>query len=338
MRSCEDSDSKSRGLLNLMQPSDCTQPPGHVTRQPDPASIFAVIVLYVTRPADSDTVKTLITQMSDFRARGSRLQVLLYDNTPGGQDCPPLPEHIIYHAAPRNGGIVTAYTRALELASRGGFSWMLTLDQDTHLPPNFLARMYELALYAEPKEEIGAIVPQLSSAGRLLSPVRIRPWGPSYLPRGFSGIARGEICAVNSASLFRVRALNSIGGFDPRFWLDCQDAYVYRQLHRSGLSVWTAGEIQIQHDLSLISRKQPISVDRFENFLQAESAFCDLYGTIIQRLALTGRLAGRLWRLRKQRSDAAMQKLTRIALKRRILLSRKQRIHEWMSEAQRHFS
>jgi len=300
-----------------------------------PASIFAVIVLYRTLPADSDTFKTLTAQMSDFEARGNRLHLLLYDNTPGGQDCTHLPEHTIYHAAKRNEGVASAYNCALELARRGGFSWVLTLDQDTCLPPNFLTRMHELAICAEPTQEIGAIVPQLSNADRLLSPIRIRPWGPSYLPRRFSGVGQGEVHALNSASLLRVRALDQIGGFDPRFWLDYQDSYVYRQLHRCGMRVWIAGDIQVQHDLSLISKRQTVAADRFRNFLLAESAFCDLYGSAIQRLALTGRLVGRLWRLRKQRSNAAIRKLTLIALKRRILLSRKQRIHEWMSEMQR---
>jgi len=297
-------------------------------------NILAVIVLYKTRPSESAAFTTLVAELKRVQQIDDRLRVLLYDNSCGAQLSEELPPYVFYHAAARNEGIAGAYNYALDIARREGFDWMLTLDQDTQLPVDFLVQMRDLALRLDQNEEVGAIVPQLSHVGRPLSPFRIRPLGPSYLSPGFTGTARGESCALNSASLFRVRALDEIGGFDPRFWLDYQDYYVFRQLHRHGKRVWVAGGIQVEHDLSLLSDRQSPGPDRFRNFLQAESAFCDLYRGRVDGLALTGRLAGRFWRQRRQGIDAAVRQLTLNALKRRLFLTRTRRIRDWQSEMQ----
>jgi len=296
--------------------------------------ILAIIVLYKIKPREAAAISALLREMEKSQQLRDQTQVLLYDNSEGAQVCENLPPYVLYHAAARNEGIAGAYNYALGIACRERFDWMLTLDQDTQLPLDFLVQMQDLALRLDQNEEVGAIVPQLSHAGRPLSPFRIQPLGPSYLSPGFAGIAGGEICALNSASLFRVRALNEIGGFDPRFWLDYQDYYVFRQLHRHGKRVWVAGGIQVEHDLSLLSEKQSPGLDRFRNFLQAESAFCDLYRGRVDGLALTGRLAGRFWRQRRQGIDAAVRQLTLNALKRRLFLTRTRRIRDWQSEMQ----
>src|SRR5271156_4558617 len=176
------------------------------TGREDP-NIFAVIVLYKTHPSKSAAFTTLVTELKRAQPLNSRLRVLLFDNSPGAQGCEDLPPYVLYHAAALNEGIAGAYNYALGFARREGFNWMLTLDQDTQLPLDFLVQMRDLALQLERNEEVAAIVPQLSHAGKLLSPLRIRPWGVSYLPRGYTGLAQGEIHALNSASLFRVPAL-----------------------------------------------------------------------------------------------------------------------------------
>jgi glycosyltransferase involved in cell wall biosynthesis len=293
-----------------------------------------LIVLYRLPPRKSTTFRAVLSELGN-QALKDEFLILLYDNSETPQACERLPRHVIYHAASRNDGIAGAYNYALELANKEGLSWLLTLDQDTQLPPDFLVQMREIALSLHGNQEVGAIVPQLSDKGRMLSPFRIRPWGISYLSHGFTGTARGEVCALNSASLFRVSALHEIGGFNPYFWLDYQDYYVFLQLHQHGKKVWVAGEIQVKHDLSLLSEDRRPGPDRFRNFLQAESAFCDLYRSSISGLVLTGRLIYRLWRQRRQNVSAEIRQLTGDALKRRLFLTRKQRIHSWQDEMQK---
>ena len=298
-----------------------------------PASILAVIVLYRTHLNNSTAFQTLQAAISNFgEQQAICIQVLLYDNTPEAHGSKHLPEFILYKAAPRNEGIAGAYNYALDLALSEDYTWLLTLDQDTNLPPDFIVQMSEIALRLHAVDTVGAIVPQLFHGDELLSPVCIRPWGVHYLPRGFRGIAKRETHAFNSGSLFRVAALKQIGGFHPYFWLDYQDAYVYRQLHRCGRKVHVAGHIEVQHDLSLLSGEAGFTPDRFRNFLQAESTFLDLYGTHTHRVAHTLRLLGRLWRQQMRGDDSAIRQLTGTTLKQRLFQSRTTRIRNWKTE------
>lgn len=303
---------------------------------PFTVSILAVIVLYKIEPSDSASFMTMQSAARHVSSDKVRLKILLYDNTPGGCDPGILPEYAIYKAARRNEGISGAYNSALEMATTEGFTWLLTLDQDTTLPLNYLSRMSELALDIESNNRVAAIVPRLSDAGRTLSPVRIRFWGVSYLPSTFIGIPQRETHAFNSASLFRVSALRQIGGFNPYFWLDFLDAWVYKQLYRHGRQVYVAGDIQIEHELSLLDSRNRLTSDRFSNIIKAECAYFDLYEGRIRGAALTARLFGRLYRQNKRGEDAAIRQLTKECLQRRLFQSRKLRIDDWRKEIEIH--
>ncbi|MHB1938694.1 MAG: glycosyltransferase [Acidobacteriaceae bacterium] len=296
--------------------------------------ILAVVVLYKMLLRESAAFKTLQKAVAELGDKQQSVRVLMYDNTPKAEPPGDVPQNLIYQVASRNEGIAGAYNFALRKAIGEGFTWMLTLDQDTQLPPNFLVRMCAIARRLEDVQEAGAIVPHLLHTGMLVSPVRLRPWGVSYLPRDSAGFVQGEIHAMNSASLFRVRALRQIGGFDPCFWLDYQDADIYRKLHQCGRRVYIAENLDVAHDLSLLSEHQNMPEERFRNFLQAESAYCDLYRGRVSGIALTARLLVRLWRRRGSGADPAIRQLTRKALLRRIFQSRSVRIQEWRGEMQ----
>ncbi len=295
----------------------------------DGAGILVVIVLYKMRPENSLAYQTLNTAISRLGAHTSAISVLLYDNLPHSPFPQDLPPHVRYVPAARNQGVAGAYNYALHWATLEGFAWMLTLDQDTSLPPDFLLRIHALALRLSGVHTVGAIVPHLLSRGRQLSPVRIRPWGVTYLRRHTAGFATGEIHAFNSASLFRVRALQQIGGCHPDFWLDYQDAYLYTRLHQCGRKVYLAEDLEVEHDLSLLSPSPPMDPERFRNFLEAESAYCDLYRGRTAGLFLTGRLLGRICRQQRTGADAVTRLLTRKHFLRRLLVTRGDRLKIW---------
>lgn len=295
--------------------------------------ILAVIVLYKTAPVESAAFQTLSSAIACLKEQRPGIHILLYDNAPDIQDM--LPPGVLYKGASRNDGLAGAYNFALGQAQQDGCDWMLTLDQDTRLPADFLLRLQPIVARLHAVESVAAIVPHLEQAGRQLSPVRIRPWGVQYLSRDNSGFVRGEIHALNSASLFRVSALKQIGGFDPCFWLDYQDAYVFRKLHQCGRRIYVTEDIRVEHDLSLLSKSGGMGAGRFRNFLQAESAFSDLYRGRISRAFLTLRLMARLLLQRKKAVDPAIRGLTLETLRRRIFHSREQRIREWRKEMER---
>ena len=296
--------------------------------------LFAVVVLFHTPPAESRAFQGLLESLRHMQPGNLDLRILLYDNTPGGCNPGLLPEGVQYELAGRNAGLAGAYNRALSIAQSEKYTWLLTLDQDTALPSDYLSRVITHARDIKPNNTVAAIVPELQDEGRSVSPVFIRLWGATRVPAGYTGISSRETHAYNSASLYRVSALEQIGGFNPYFWLDYLDGYVYHQLHLHGRKVYVASDIQAQHELSVLHPGQ-LSHDRFRNYLHAESAFVDLYGGNIQGLALTVRLAGRIWKQRTRGESSAMRKLTWDTLKRRVFQSKIRRIRDWKNEMDR---
>jgi GT2 family glycosyltransferase len=233
-----------------------------------------------------------------------------------------------YEASRRNAGLGTAYNRALEIAQSEKCTWLLTLDQDTTLPRDFLSRIREFALALERDDGIAAIVPLLTDGGKTVSPIIVKRFGERYLSDSFTGVPQGEATALNSASLFRVSALKQVGGFDPYFWLDFVDTAVFRRLYLHGKRIYAVGSVQVEHELSLLRRSE-IEPDRFRNMLEAESAFFDLYEGRIRGFVLTARLLGRIWRQWRRRDNIVIRQLTWQTFKRRVFCSRARRVREW---------
>jgi glycosyltransferase involved in cell wall biosynthesis len=302
---------------------------------PDTLAIFAVIVLYKTEPDESTAFRSLQAARSCVDQSDLTIDILLYDNTPDRNIEPSdLPEGVRYKAATRNVGVSGAYNYALAEASKGEFSWLLTLDQDTTLPESFLVSMVQRVLTLRGDATIAAIVPQLYDHRRLLSPIKMGGVKNACLPPGFVGISEGEIHAFNSGSLFRVEALHEMEGFSHHFWLDFLDAWVYKQLYRRAKRIFIAGDLLVEHALSLLG-KTSVPPDRFSNILKAECAFTDLYESRLRGALLTARLVGRLYRQRKRGDDIVLRQMTRETLVVRLRQSRTQRIESWMREMER---
>jgi GT2 family glycosyltransferase len=299
--------------------------------------LLVVIVLYRAEWDRSAAFTSLCEPFdtSDGKQCGANILILLYDNAPGGDPSPEgLPPGVIYQAAARNDGVAGAYNFALELAVREGYDWILTLDQDTRVPPDYLLRMLSVASGLETVWDVGAIVPHLRQGDAVLSPVRVRPWGVHYLPLQSGGFHTGEVHAFNSGALFRRDALLQIGGFDDRFWLDYQESSVYRRLHRCAKRVYIADGLVLEHELSLIS-DQPISPARYHNHVLAESAYYDMYRGPLARLVLTGKSAWRVCKLFRSGSGPEIRRLARNGLMRRLFRSRKARTEEWRTDLSR---
>jgi glycosyltransferase involved in cell wall biosynthesis len=299
-------------------------------REAKPLQLLAVIVLYKMTPSESVSFQTLQMARRDVEKNKLHLKVFFYDNTPGGQDPGFLPEGVQYEAAPQNRGLADAYNRALEIAKAEGFDWLLTLDQDSTLPSNFLSGLSEAVAGVAEDPSVAAVVPQITGAGRMLSPnYFLFNALPRFFPKGFIGISLRETYAFNSASTLRVSALHEIGGYDPHFWLDNSDAYMYRQLHLHGHRVFVAGNIQVEHQFSMFDMKESVTVARYQNIVAAGCAFWDLELGTLAGLYHTASLVYRVYKHWKRGDDPEIRRITLRLLKARIFKSRKQRIAQW---------
>lgn len=297
--------------------------------------LLAVIVLYKLTPEKSRSFLSLLAAREEISEDRLQLRILLYDNTPGGQDPGFLASGVDYEAAYENRGLPTAYNRALEIATTQNFDWLLTLDQDTTLPRSFLTALSCGIDKVAAISDVAAVVPQITGEGRMLSPnYFLSGVLPRFFPKGFTGIPSQDTYAFNSASTLRVSALRDIGGYDPLFWLDNSDAYMYRRLHLHKKRIYVAGDIQVDHEFALFDIKQRISLDRYQGIVDAMSAFWDLEMGTIAGLYHTASLVYRLYKHWKRGDDPEIQKITRKALWKRIFHSRKRRIQDWYRNVQ----
>ena len=294
--------------------------------------IFAVVVLYRQRPSASLTVATLAGALRE--AAVVDCHVLIHDNSPAGElALNELPENFRYHAAARNRGLLGAYEAALAQARAEGYDWLLTLDQDTALPADFFSAIEPGLKAAEDDPRIAAIVPHLAEGEQLLSPAYVGIGRARPLPANFAGVPRSEARAFNSAALLRVEALDAIGGFDPCFWLDHLDSWLHHQFYQHGWSMYVLGSVHLQHHFSLLNYKERISPERFLNFLAAEGAYVDLYGSWWERAAYTAQLGVRLVNQQRRREVPEVLQATRAAWRRRLTMNRAQRLDRWRRES-----
>src|ERR1700722_3568871 len=301
----------------------------------DRSRILAVIVLYKQRPSASVTVATLARALRENPSVDC--SVLIHDNSPAGDIATEeLPEGFRYYAAPVNRGLYAAYEGARLSASGQGTAgpaedcdWLLTLDQDTALPAEFFSAIEPGLRAAKEDPRIAAIVPHLAEGERLLSPAYVGLSRTTPMPASFSGVPVREARAFNSAALLRVEALNSIGGFDPCFWLDHLDSWLHHQLYLHGWRMYVLDSVHLEHHFSLLNYRDRVSLAHLRNFLAAESAYFDQYSSPLAGVAHTVQLAGRLVKQTLRGETRDVRGATWSALWQRLTVRKSRRIARW---------
>jgi GT2 family glycosyltransferase len=300
--------------------------------------LLAVVVLYKMGPSESPAFNTLQAAKRRFQHERTNIRVLLFDNTPGGQDVGVLPAAVQYKADIENTGLAKAYNFALEVACAQEYEWLLTLDQDTSLPIDFLRNLYDAAMFVAPLNTIAAIVPCVSSDGRRVSPCTlVKPWTfAKRLPDHFIGVSFGETIAVNSGSTFRVGALQAIGGYDPRFQIGCSDLAIFHRLYCNNFCVFVAGNIHVEHEMSCLDLRNRSNPERYADSLQAEESFYDEYLGRIAGIVLVAKIFRRLiYRTWKVGGSLPHFKIGVKFLCRRLFCSRRHRMKGWERSVKR---
>jgi len=227
-------------------------------------------------PDDSVAFRSLQKAMQNLQFQQLDLKILLYDNTPGRAYTGSLPEGVRYEWAGRNMGLATAYNWALEIAALLESGWLLLLDQDTALPPDFIAVVTALTMEYEANAAVVALVPIARSGGVVVSPKRVGFFSNPALRKHEPGIQDAEITAINSGAVLRCDFVRSIGGFSGAYWLDYLDFWFFRQIYGAGKKV-AISECIIEHSLSIQDYRKNISLARYSSILAGESKFMVAY-------------------------------------------------------------
>src|SRR5690242_7484053 len=249
--------------------------------------LCAVIVLYREEATQSVAIRSFVQTLQNEPRLAAEVLVCVYDNSPHPAALPRDLFACEWRAFQpgRNNGLAEAYNTALEVAERSEIQWLLLLDSDTEVTAGFLKACLVGLPVAEADDKIAALIPHIAEGGTTHSPRFAGAWRRRALDRGFSGVVDDELIAVNSGSVLRVSAVRAIGGFNPKFWLDFLDYWVFRSLHRKGYRIFVLPEM-LTHSLSFGDAARRMPQERYENMLAAERYFTVAFGSRWERIRL----------------------------------------------------
>ena len=141
-----------------------------------------------------------------------------------------------------NRGQGTALNQGLRRAKERGFSWALTLDQDSTPLPNLVdaaARAFPEHPCRERVAAIGAAV--------------VDPPGPTPAP---TDAYRPMTAVITSGTLHSIPAWVRLGGFREDYFIDCVDTEFCLRARAHGLEVVAATEAALVHGIGTPSRKR----------------------------------------------------------------------------------
>ena len=240
-----------------------------------------VVVLYKVSMEQSETMRSLSRPRDLLKKKG--LHVLVVDNTPGMKtESLILDSDIEYVSFGKNGGLAQAYQAAFLIAKAEDYRFLVLFDQDSEVDTGFILALDDIT--SKPETPAGIWCPDIVCEARQVSPYTLNAfgWPDFYPPKDSQGLH-----GINSFSVVNVSFLDSIGGFDEFYWLDCLDSWLYEKAHHGHWAVKRLN-VSVNHDLSLVSGK--ITLSRMKIIAFYESCFVFEYGS-------AGRIAGTTLRL-----------------------------------------
>ncbi|VBB46864.1 Glycosyl transferase family 2 [uncultured Paludibacter sp.] len=228
-------------------------------------SIEIVIVLYQCSLEESVTFRTLNKQLDKITVD---YEIVIYNNdknTKIENSC------FLIVNSEENKKLEGAYNFALEKAIKNGKSWILLLDQDTLIPENYFKELENL-FSQDISSDLAVIVPKLTSNNKVISPVSVSSLMRFEREINSTGYTNKRINALNSLSLFSVQFINSIGGFSKEYPFDMHDHWCYNQIFKHQKEVYILN-ISAEHNSSFLNLEENVSINRYKEFLKAESKF-----------------------------------------------------------------
>lgn len=147
----------------------------------------------------------------------------------------------------RNRGIARGLNKGLQAARDSGCRWLLTCDQDSEFPTDYVAKIFSYA------ESIGSLWEESVRVGAVAAGTVINASGQLKYPITEVTDASGTISVteevIASGTLWNVDALGGVGGFDESLGLDAVDAAACLRLREAGYRIALAPGVRMEHRL-----------------------------------------------------------------------------------------
>lgn len=155
-----------------------------------------------------------------------------------------------------NLGIAAALNRGLDIASKRGFKWALTLDQDSVPDAAMVSRLRSsLASYSRPERVaiVGPtiVLPGLPEKRRHWSWVRAHPALPVLFQRvRCSGGDRDDVSfTISSGALTSLDIYHRVGGFREEYFIDFVDTDYCLRTKAAGFHILLSADAVLSHNL-----------------------------------------------------------------------------------------
>lgn len=250
-------------------------------------NIIVVLVLYKKRIDESTAFKTFLDAYFNVKNEFSSIELIIYDNSPEKQNIKILkPLQFQYIHDKSNGGLATAYNYALNEGIKKGYKWLLLLDQDTTLPPNFFLLLKKVLIENSLANDVVAVIPKVfPDKGEMISPRKyiIGRLFTKTMASDFIGLCKFRVSVINSGALLRIQYLNNIGGFNMQFKLDYLDHWLFNEIYTGGKMVYVT-EALVYQELSVTNFDKYLTEKRYENILKSEALFIKINASLFEKI------------------------------------------------------
>jgi rhamnosyltransferase len=148
----------------------------------------------------------------------------------------------------RNSGIAAALNRGVERALEDGADYVLNVDQDTDLPPDYVATALRVFERANPVTRVGIVcVDAVNGAPSL--PTWVSPEGFGLVPE-----------AIQTGFVISRECLETAGLFDERLVIDCVDTEYCLRVRDSGFRIAVAEGTDIGHSIGRRAELRPFGI------------------------------------------------------------------------------
>lgn len=172
-------------------------------------------------------------------------QLIVFDNGGNCKDLFAGDERFIYLTESENKGLAYALNRIMEKAIHLGYSWLVTLDQDTLLPNNLL-ESYQRYIH---EKDVAIFSPQVIDKRRKYLKIK-------DMTEDLSEI---DFC-ITSASCTNLNIWKHLNGFDEWLFIDFIDNDYCKRVKLSGYKIMRLNKVVINQQFGNIKLKSPRTV------------------------------------------------------------------------------
>ena len=199
--------------------------------------VAGIVTLYYP---DGDVLENIESYLSEID------QLYVIDNTPDKENKEVLPndKRIVYLPNHENVGVAKALNIGAKEAIKAGYSWLLTMDQDSRFKKGSVTKMINYLNKNKNRKDIGLITPW-----HVINTGVKKPKEKIDHP----------LEVMTSGNMINLEAYQKINGFKDWYFIDAIDIEYCMNLNRHGYKIDRLNEVELKHDLGDIEVKHVLN-------------------------------------------------------------------------------